>query len=198
MGGIELTDDGLIVDRAPNDLDHLAIMFSGILRDLEIAHVFVSGYVAILTGRSRATEDIDVLIERIDANTIEKLVGRLEGEGLWGPAMPLSRMKAMLEDNIWIAREDKMVPHLKVKYVTDRFDRASLQNRIPAQIAGTEVPTGPLELQIPYKLWMGSKTDIEDAVHLYVLFEESLSMVELEQWISELGVEEEYERLKRA
>lgn len=198
MGGIELTDDGLIVDRAPNDLDHLAIMFSGILRDLEIAHVFVSGYVAILTGRSRATEDIDVLIERIDANTIEKLVGRLEGEGLWGPAMPLSRMKAMLEDNIWIAREDKMVPHLEVKYVTDRFDRASLQNRIPAHIAGTEVPIGPLELQIPYKLWMGSKTDIEDAVHLYALFEESLSMVELKQWISELGVEEEYERLKRA
>lgn len=43
MGGIELRDGTLVVDREPNDLDELAIRFSAILDDLVVDHVFVSG-----------------------------------------------------------------------------------------------------------------------------------------------------------
>jgi len=57
MSGVELTDCGLVVDRDPNRLDELAIDFSRVLSDLDIDHVFVAGYVAILFGRSRSTED---------------------------------------------------------------------------------------------------------------------------------------------
>ena len=64
MGGIELRDGTLLVDREPNDLDELAILFSTLLDQIGIGHVFISGYVAILTGRARATEDIDVLLAR--------------------------------------------------------------------------------------------------------------------------------------
>lgn len=198
MVGIDLEDDELVVERAPNDLDELAIRFTGILDEIGIEHVYVSGYVAILAGRSRATEDIDVLLAHVDETTIERLAGRLKEEGLWGPAMPLDRMSEMLEDNIWVARDGEMVPHLEVKFVDDRFDRNSLENRITARIAGAELPIGPLELQIAYKLWMGSETDFEDAVHLYALFEESLRTADLEEWVSELGVEDAYERLQRA
>lgn len=198
MGGIDLEDGELLIERPPNDLDELAIRFSDILDDIGIEHVYVSGYVAILTGRSRATEDIDVLLERVDEDAIELLVRRLEEDGLWGPAMPLDRMNEMLEDNIWVARDGEMVPHLEVKFVDDRFDRASLDHRIVARIAEAELPVGPLELQIAYKLWMGSETDFEDAVHLYTLFEESLSMADLEEWVRDLDVEDEYERLGRA
>ena len=70
MGGIELHNGVLIVDRATNDLDELAIRFSSILSDLDIDHVFISGYVTILAGRSRATEGIDVLLEPIDEEAI--------------------------------------------------------------------------------------------------------------------------------
>jgi len=56
MGGVELTDRGLVVDRDPNRLDELAIGFSRILSDLDLDHVFVAGYVAILSGRSRSTD----------------------------------------------------------------------------------------------------------------------------------------------
>jgi hypothetical protein len=198
MAGIELVDGTLVVDREPNVLDELAIRFTAILDDLGIEHVYVSGYLAILTGRSRATEDIDVLLERIDGQRVAELARRLDEEGLWGPAMPLDRMEELLEDNIWVAEEGEMVPHLEVKFVDDRFDRASLEGRFPAYIGGAELPVGPLELQIAYKLWMGSQTDFEDAVHLYTLFEESLRTGDLEGWVDELGVEEEYERLERA
>lgn len=197
MAGIRLTEDELIVERPPNDLDELAIQFTGILNDLQIDHVYVSGYVAILAGRSRATEDIDVLLERVDAETIEQLTTTLEKERLWGPATPLTRMEEMLTDHIWVARAGEMVPHLEVKYVDDRFDEASLGNRLTARIGEAELPIGPLELQIAYKLWMGSETDIEDALHLFLLFEESLRTADLERWVRELEVQDQYERLRR-
>jgi hypothetical protein len=198
MGGIELHDNVLLVDREPNELDDLAIRFSAILDEFDIDHVFVSGYVAILTGRSRATEDIDVLLEHIPAERITRLVERLESEALWGPAMPLDSMAEMLEDNIWIAREGEMVPHLEAKFVDDEYDRASLENSITARLTSVDaaLPIGPLELQIAYKLYLATPKDFEDAYHLYSMFEESLSTRELERWVGKLDVTEEYDRLK--
>lgn len=200
MGGIELRDGTLHVDREPNDLDDLAIQFSTILDDLGIDHVFVSGYVAILTGRARATEDIDVLLERISPETIDRLVRELEDRGLWRPAMPLDRMEELLDDNIWVARAGEIVPHLEVKFVSDEYDRASLGNSITAHITGADadLPIGPLELQIAYKLYLDAPKDFEDAIHFYDLFEESLNIAALEGWVRKLGVEEDYERLEHA
>lgn len=200
MGGIELRDDELIVERAPNELDELAIDFTAILDDLGVQHVYVAGYVAILTGRSRATEDVDVLLERLDEPDTTRLVDRLEEEGMWGPAMPLDDAYQMLAngDNVWVAPDDQVIPHVEVKFVRDEVDRASLENAITARVGGAELPVGPLELQIAYKLYLGSRTDFEDAVHLYTLFEESLRSRELERWVGKLDVEADYERLQTA
>ena len=199
MGGIELRDGTLVVDRDPNDLDELAIQFSSQLNDVGINHVFISGYVAILTGRARATEDIDVLIERTSTDKIDQLVAELTDEGLWGPAMPLDSMAEMLDDNIWVARDGEMVPHLEVKFVSDEYDRSSLENRITAHLTtvDAEIPIGPLELQIAYKLYLNTPKDFEDAVHIHSLFEESLSIPQLKRWVRKLGVEDDYEQLKQ-
>ena len=93
-----------------------------------------------------------------------------------------------------------MVPHLKVELVNDELDRTSIQNRVTTRLTGVgvELPVGPLELRIAYKLYLSAQRDFEDAVHLYTLFEEALSTSKLEQWVEELGVEDEYERLRRA
>lgn len=200
MGGIELREGTLVVGREPNRLDELAIAFSDVLDRLDIAHVCVAGYVAILAGRARSTEDVDVLIEEVDEETADELAEALAEEGFWGPAMPLASMYEMLGngDNIWVAPEDQLTPHVEVKFARDEFDRASLENSMTARIGGATVPIGPVELQIAYKLYLGSRTDVEDAVHLYALFEESLSVTRLEEWVSRLGVRDEYERLQLA
>lgn len=200
MGGIEIRDDTLVVERAPNQLDELAIEFSDLLDEFDIAHVYVAGYVSILAGRARSTEDVDVLIAEIDQETASELADALATLDFWGPAMPLSSMHEMLErgDNIWVARDEQITPHLEVKFARDEFDRASLENAMTARIGNETVPIGPLELQIAYKLYLGALKDVEDAVHLYTLFEESLSVDRLEAWVSRLDVGDEYERLKRA
>jgi len=200
MSGIELRNDTLVVDREPNELDELAIAFSAVLDRCDIEHVYIAGYVSILTGRARSTEDVDVLIEQIAEDTADTLVAELYDADFWGPAMPLSSLYEMLSngDNIWVAPDDQITPHLEVKFARDEFDTASLDNAITARIDGETIPIGPLELQVAYKLYLGTQKDVEDAVHLYTLFEETLSASRLETWVTRLGVEDEYERLKRA
>jgi hypothetical protein len=200
MTGVELTDRGLVVGREPNRLDELAVGFSEVLRRLDISHVFVAGYVAILAGRSRSTEYIDVFIERCSADQIETLVTELEREGYWGPAMPLSEMHENLTNgtNIWVAPDGEMTPHLEVKFPNDEFDRASLANAIDAHVGNDTVPIGPLELQIAYKLSLGGRTDLEDAAHLYTVCGETLSRDRLEEWVDRLDIEERYDRLTNA
>ncbi|WP_254521496.1 hypothetical protein [Natrinema caseinilyticum] len=200
MGGIELRNETLVVERESNQLDELAIGFSEVLGRFDIKHVYIAGYVSILAGRARSTEDVDILIERIDEETADRLATTLDEEEFWGPAMPLTSMYEMLDngDNIWVAPEDQITPHLEVKFARDEFDRGSLENAITARIGGKTIPIGPLELQIAYKLYLGAQKDVEDAVHLYTLFEESLSVSRLEEWVTRLDVEAEYERLKRA
>ncbi|MFB6121247.1 MAG: hypothetical protein ABEJ68_09050 [Halobacteriaceae archaeon] len=142
----------------------------------------------------------DVLVVEREPNRLDELATALEEEGFWGPAMPLSSMYELLDhgDNIWVAPEDQITPHLEVKFVRDEFDRASIDNAMTAAIGDERIPIGPLELQIAYKLSLGAQKDVEDAVHLYTLFEEDLSGSRLNEWATRLGVENEYDRLKRA
>lgn len=200
MAGISLRDGELVVGREPNRLDDLAIDFSSLLDELGVEHVFVAGYVAILAGRARSTEDIDVIVEPLSAGETSALVARLQEHDYWGPAMPLDSMYENLEagTNIWVAPDGEMTPHLEVKFPTDEFDRASLDNAIEARIGGETVPIGPLELQIAYKLYLGGQKDFEDAAHLYTLFGESLSTAQLETWAKRLSVTDRYDRLRNA
>ena len=114
--------------------------------------------------------------------------------------MPLSETYGNLSTgtNIWVAPDGEMTPHLEVKFPSDEFDAASLANWIPAHVGRDTVPIGPLELQIAYKLSLGSRTDLEDAAHLYTLFGETLSRPRLEVWVERLDVEDRYERLTNA
>lgn len=198
MAGIELSDGVLVVDREPTPLDTLACDVSAVLSDLDIDHAFVAGYVAILSGRARSTEDIDVLLEPLDRPAVEALARDFRDAGLWGSAMPLSDMAGTLASgsNVRVARDGEVIPNVELKYATDEFDRASIEQSIVARIGNEDLPIGPLELQIAYKLFLGTQKDFEDAVHLYAMFEESLSMPALEQWVEKLGVRDTYDRLR--
>lgn len=199
MGGIGFRNGELVVEREPNELDRLAISFTAILDELDIRHVYVAGYVAVLTGRARTTQDVGVLLEPLDETRVDRLVEKLEANGMWGPAMPLAETYEMAtEVNIWIAPEEQVIPHVEAKFASDESGYTALENSLTARVGDAAVPIGPLELEIPYKLYLGSQKDFEDAVHLFTLFEETLRTAELERWVEKLGVESDYERLRTA
>lgn len=59
---IDISDQEIILNKELNDLDNLALDFIKILDGKAVKYVLVSGYIAILFGRSRSSEDIDMFM----------------------------------------------------------------------------------------------------------------------------------------
>ncbi|EMA43344.1 hypothetical protein [Halococcus saccharolyticus] len=196
---MEFRDDALILDKPPNGLDELVLDVTGILDRVGIEYVVVSGYVAVLLGRARATEDIDVITDRFDESTADDLVDGLQDAGYWGSAMSLDRLYETLSDGlpVRIAEEGHRVPSVECKFAADEYDKASLHDTLAVRLGGEEFVIGSLELQIAYKLDMGAERDYEDALYLHELLEPTLNTSKLESYVERLGVEAEYDELKR-
>jgi hypothetical protein len=174
MGGIELRDGTLIVDPAPDRLDGLAIGFSEILRRLDVEHVYVAGYVSILAGRARSTEAVDVLVERIDETTVEELAETLEDAAFGDRRCPSRRCRscsttATTCGSLRTTRSrHTSKSHSSVTSSTVAPSRTVSPRRSAARLSRSD-PSGPLKLQIAYKLHLGAQKDVEDAVLLYTV-----------------------------
>ncbi len=196
---MEFTDGEVVMSREPSDLDRLLLDVVAVLNDVGIEYAAVSGYVAVLFGRARATEDIDVLVERFDETTADDLADKLRDAGFWGSAMPLDRLHETLSDELpfRVAEDGHLVPNVELKFPTDEYDRTSLRKTTTVRLVDEEIRIGELELQIAYKLGMGARKDVEDALHLYRTAEGNLNTSTLERYVERLGVEDEYDELRR-
>lgn len=192
---MKLQNGKLEINRTPSKLDEEVIEFTELLEKAEVSYVIVSGYIPILTGRSRGTEDIDILIEKNSSNRLEE---KLRQNGYWGVNQPLEEMEELLKDSIAvrIAKKGEVIPNFEVFYPEDRFDRAALRNSITTRLGESELKISPIELQIAYKLFLGSQKDMEDAEHLYQTFNNSLNQEKLEKYAEQLSTEEELNELR--
>ena len=195
---MEFTDEGVVIDKPPSDLDGLILEVGGILDDVGIEYSVVSGYVAVLFGRARATEYIDVITERLAEETADELATRLQEAGYWRSAMPLDNLYETLADDLpaRVAEDGHRVPNVELKFASNEYDRISLDDAIHVRLGGETLHVGSLEFQIAYKLDMGARKDYEDALYLHEVAGPSLNRTALERYVMKLGVEDEYERLR--
>jgi hypothetical protein len=196
---MEFDGETLVINRTPSELDEMVLEFTEILDEENIEYVIVSGYIAILTGRSRATEDIDIVTERLSQERAAALADRLRDAGYWGATMPLDDLFDTLSDDVRqrVAEDGTMIPNVELWFVKNEYERAALADPLVAEIGEHEVAISPLELQIAYKLFLGSEKDFEDALHLYQVFEEHLDEDRLQTYVTELEVTEDYDELRR-
>mgnify|MGYP000253557878 CR=1 FL=1 len=194
---MEFVDDEIRIDKPPNDLDALVLDVVDVLEAAGVGYVVVSGYVVVLFGRARATEDIDVIVERFDEDTAEEIATALRDRGYWGPAMPLNDLYDTLNDGlpVRVAEAEHRVPNVELKFPTDEYDRASLDDTVTVRLSDESLRVGSIELQIAYKLGMGAQKDYEDALYLHELFADRVNHQELQSYVERLGVEDEYDRL---
>ena len=197
---MEFTDEGVVIDKPPSDLDRLILEVGDVLDAVDIEYAVVSGYVAVLFGRSRATEDIDIITERFGEETADELAKRLREADYWGSAMPLDDLHETLADGLpaRVAEEGHRVPIVELKFASDESDRISLDNAISVRLGGESLRVGSLEFQIAYKLDMGAQRDYEDALYLHEIVGPSINRMALEEYITKLGVEDEYEQLRES
>ncbi len=184
------------IDKVLNVIDRFVIDFVSIL-ERHTKYVIVSGYVAILLGRSRSTEDIDLLIPDMDFQSFKKLFNKFvemgyecantslyeEAYDMWGAFA------------IRFFKKGYPIPNIEFKKIKTDLDKYSFENRIRVIIGDIILYISPLELQIAYKLFLAkegsdeeisSDKDIEDAKHLYKNFREKLNKFEFDLFIDKL------------
>ena len=178
-------------DKVLNKLDAFVLDFMKILES-QVEYVVVSGYVAILFGRSRGTEDIDVLMDPLGREDFGALYRKLRSKGydFLNPEDEQG-LYEMLEEGLAIRAAEcgRVIPNVELKFCKDDFDRYSLDRRVEVIVGGGHVYISPFELQIPYKIWLGSDKDIEDAVFLWELFKDRVDKRKMEELMLNLKVE---------
>jgi hypothetical protein len=173
-----------------NALDKFVLAFSRILEKY-VDYVIVGGYVAILFGRSRGTEDVDVIVRRMEHSEFLLLYNELRGKGYYfvNPGEP-SELYRMLDGGLRarVTVEGTVIPNFELKFAESELDEYSLDNRIAVVFDDERVYVPPIELQIAYKLYLGSEKDVEDAVYLWEVFKEHLDLRLLRKFMEILGV----------
>ena len=189
----KFSNGSIIVDRQLSDLDKLVIEFTDLLSKFGIKYVIISGYVAIALGRSRTTEDVDLFIDRAGAVKILGLIDALLGMGYWILNCDRKEAVEMLNENlaIRVAKKGRIIPNFEVKFPKRKIDKFSFDNSITLVLNGKRLSISQLEVQIPYKLWLGSDKDIEDAVHIYELCAKNLDKAAMAKAAKELNIEHE-------
>ena len=167
--------DGKVLrfDKELSELDEFVIKFVELIRKSNIRYVIISGYVAIVMGRSRTTEDIDIFIEKTDFETFRKFFELAGNKGYWSiDSDSLEDAFDRLQDSLSIrmAKKDTVIPNFEIKFPKKEIDLISLNRPLSVIINKNELLMSPLEVQIPFKIWLSSEKDIEDAMHIYELF----------------------------
>jgi len=93
--------------------------------------------------------------------------------------------------SIRIAKKENVVPNFEIKFPKKESDFLSLSKPLNVEINEARLLISPLEVQIPFKVWLGSDKDIEDAVHIYELFKGKLDRRLMEETAKELKVKEQ-------
>ncbi len=188
--------DGKVLkfDKILSDLDMQVIEFIELLERTKIRYVIISGYVAILLARSRTTEDVDIFIDKIDSEKFSGFFNLLMKNGYWlidSESMEdaFDRLQSSL--SIRAAKKDNVVPNFEIKFPKKKTDFTSLNSPIKVLVNNKRLLISPFEVQLPFKIWLGSDKDIEDAVHLYELFKEKLDRKMMLDVSKELKVEKE-------
>ena len=177
--GYSLDGDTLVINRGLTELDLFVKSFLEILKD-HSDYLIVSGFVSISTGRTRGTEDIDILVPAMDKEKFGKLFDDLHKRGFWcyqGDTIEEAYPYIESMSNIRFARVDEMLPNVEFIPI-DRTKKAKYFEFMHPQkikVGDFEFKIPPIEFEILYKeIILKGKKDLEDAQHLRIFFSELL------------------------
>jgi len=184
----------IICNRELNDLDEFVLDFVNLLKD----YVIVSGYVSILLGRSRATEDIDLLIPEMNFEEFNNLWNKVKEEGFEciNVSKPEEAFEMIKEHAIRFFKKNP-IPNIEFKIIKNDLDKYSFENKIKVLLKEGKLYISPLELQIAYKLFLGSGKDLEDAKHLLKIFKENINKDKLLDFVRKLKVEDKLKLINK-
>jgi len=185
------------LDKELNSLDVFTLDFCSILEKLNINYVLVSGYVSILFGRNRASEDIDIIVEKLGFDKFKSLWLALYKDF---ECLNTEIVKEAYDDYLLTAhairfsKKGCFIPNMEMKFPKNELDSWTLKNRKRVVLNKKTLYISSLELQISFKLFLGSEKDIEDAKYLYELFKDKLDLKLLYDFNRKLEIGDSFKR----
>lgn len=183
---MEFVDNRTIkLDKPLSDLDLLVLRFIKIIEKYA-GYVIISGYVAILLGRSRGTEDVDLFIKPITKEKFVQFYQELKENGFWC-------LNAESDDEVYdyikegiplrFALKNQTIPNFEVKVAKKRLDLDAFEDFITVETVSGALNISSLEPQIAYKrYYLKSDKDLEDARHLENVFKEHLNKEKIKKY----------------
>ena len=166
---MKFTDSAIEIDRELSDLDCFTLDFVNIL-EKHTNYVIVSGYVAILLGRARASEDIDIIIPKIDFSTFQSLYNDLKENDFYClNAEKYNTIFEYIKEDLAIrfAKQGSLIPNVELKWLKNKFDKIAIEKTLTVVLPKGQLCISRLELQIAFKeVILKSPKDLEDARHI--------------------------------
>jgi hypothetical protein len=144
-------------------------------------YIICSGFVAIAHGRSRGTEDIDMIIEKIPFEKFKNLHEELLKKG-FQCIQPgnTEKLYAYLKDGVSIRYVWKSKsfapPEMEVKFAKDELDEEQIKERQKLPLTGMDIYFSSIESNIAFKEeFLRAEKDLEDARHLRIIYKGKFS-----------------------
>lgn len=173
------------LDKIMNELDKFVFKFIKIL-EKHVDYVIVSGYVSILFGRARATEDIDIFIKKVNKKRFGVLYKDLIRRGYWClNTDDANKIYGYLNDGLAVrlAVKNETIPNFEIKFAKKRLAREALMDSLIVIIKNGKIKISSIERQIAFKrYYLKSDKDLEDALHLEELFKEYIDTKQIERY----------------
>jgi hypothetical protein len=175
--GYVLEKNAIVIQRDLTELDLFAKKFLDILKK-HTDYLVVSGFVSICTGRTRGTEDIDVIVPAMEKEKFITLFKELDKNNFWCyQGDDPGNIYVYIENlnSLRFAKTNEIFPNIEL-IPFDQTKKAKFfefNNPQKIKIKDFEFKIPPLEFEILYKeIVLKGKKDIEDAKHLRTFFSE--------------------------
>jgi len=176
----------VLMAREVNDrtiLDRFAEDFVRVV-EKHTKYIIVSGFVAIAHGRSRGTEDIDIIVERMSKEDFTKLHRDLEISEF--ECIQSKNPELIFEDylkqnlSVRYVRKGSHIPEMELKFAKDALDEYQIKTRKKMPFTGTDFYFSSIEMNVAFKEeLLKSPKDIEDARHLRIIYSDTLDENEI-------------------
>ncbi|NJD76657.1 MAG: hypothetical protein FIB08_06100 [Candidatus Methanoperedens sp.] len=147
-------------------------------------YVIVSGFVAIAHGRSRGTEDVDMIIERIKKDAFIKMHNDLLVAGF--ECIQSEDSEVIYDDylkdktSVRYVRTGHFIPEMELKLAKDELDDYQIKTRKKLPLTGLDLYFSSIEMNVAFKEeLLKSEKDMDDAKHLRIIYSDVLDENEI-------------------
>lgn len=185
--GYHLDGSTIVINRELTELDFFVKDFLDVLKK-HSDYLIVSGFVSISTGRTRGTEDVDVLVPVMNKDKFEKLFDDLQNKGFWcyqADSVEEAYPYILTLQNIRFARVKEMFPNMEMIPIDETKKTKFFEFKHPqkVRVQDFEFKIPPIEFEILYKeIVLGGKKDLADAKHLRAFFADILKREKFKEY----------------